>query len=331
MLRRGIILTRGEALEILAGTDTVLFDKTGTLTSGHPIVVKVHVNNERASVTEASAFLLAASLESASAHPLAQAFHSNDPLLPLERAETIAGQGVRGWIENREYRIGRQEFAWPEGNISPDSEQGQVFLADENGLIAGFEVRDALRVGAGDTVRRFREAGIDTVILSGDTAVNVEPVASELNIRNWHAGLDPAGKLAVLASLKNEGRRTLMVGDGINDAPVLAAADVSIAVQGGTELANSAADLILTGRSLELVWQARELALSTRRTIAQNLFWALLYNATMIPLAASGLLQPWMAAIGMSASSLLVVLNAARLGRQTPVSPGGLQLLEGSN
>ena len=174
-----------------------------------------------------------------------------------------------------------------------------------------FTLRDRMREGAAGAVQALDAAGLDTLILSGDVAGKVEPVAAAVGIRQWRAGLQPEDKLEELARLRRAGRKLLMVGDGINDAPVLAAADVAIAVQGGAELANSAADLILTGRSLTLVVRAREVALATRRIIAQNMFWAVLYNATMIPLAATGLLQPWMAAVGMSASSLLVVLNAA--------------------
>jgi Cu2+-exporting ATPase len=319
LLRHGIILTRGEALEGLSQVDTVLFDKTGTLTAGSPQIARVTLNPERAGRDENQLRQIAARLEAASAHPVAQAFRLDQPVLPPEGVDVVAGQGVRGTIEGQEYRIGRAQFTH-EGAPDSLSKDGTLWLADEQGWLARFELKDRLREGAKETVRRFGSAGLETIILSGDAAANVEPVASELAVHRWYAGLQPAGKLAELETLKNNGRRLLMVGDGINDAPVLAAADVSMAVQGGSELANSAADLILTGRSLGLVWTARELARATRRIIKQNMFWAISYNVTMIPLAVSGWLEPWMAALGMSASSLLVVLNAARLGRGAPVS-----------
>jgi Cu2+-exporting ATPase len=324
MLKRGIILTRGEALEGLAAIDRVLFDKTGTLTSGQPEVVRVTLNPERQDMDQRQVMRLAAALESASAHPLAQAFTDPAPLT-LERVETAAGQGMRGWLDGREYRIGTRDFASP-NNPAPDCSDGHTWLSDTDGWLAVFELRDRLRTGARAAVDYFRHAGVTPMILSGDSEAKVRQVAEELKIDQWQAGLRPEAKLEALAGLKARDHVLLMVGDGVNDAPVLAAADVSIAVQGGAELANSAADMILTGRSLDLVRQARELALDTRTVTKQNMIWAVLYNVTMIPLAASGLLEPWMAAIGMSASSLLVVLNAARLGRGAEVSAGGLEV-----
>jgi Cu2+-exporting ATPase len=233
--------------------------------------------------------------------------------MALDSVETVAGQGIRGSLDGREFRIGKAAFAG-QGGADSGHDGGTLWLSDAAGWLARFEIRDRLREGALETVERFKHSGMNLFILSGDAPVNVETVALELGIPAWRADQQPADKLELLESMKGEGKRLLMVGDGINDAPVLAAADVSMAVQGGSELANSAADLILTGRSLELVWTARELAVATRNIIKQNMIWAVLYNLVMIPLAATGLLQPWMAAIGMSASSLLVVLNAARLG-----------------
>jgi Cu2+-exporting ATPase len=315
LLKQGIILTRGDALEGLAGVDTVLFDKTGTLTSGQAEISDIRLNPERPELSLAAVRQIAASLESSSAHPLAQAFAWSGPLLPLEQVKSVPGQGVAGTHQRQEYRIGRATFALRADSQSEPGE-GDTWLADSEGWLAVFTLRDRMREGAAGAVQALDAAGLDTLILSGDVAGKVEPVAAALGIRQWRAGLQPEDKLEELARLRRAGRKLLMVGDGINDAPVLAAADVAIAVQGGAELANSAADLILTGRSLTLVVRAREVALATRRIIAQNMFWAVLYNATMIPLAATGLLQPWMAAVGMSASSLLVVLNAARLGRE---------------
>jgi Cu2+-exporting ATPase len=312
LLRRGIILTRGDAIERLAGIDTILFDKTGTLTLDTLRIREIQINPARPEITEEFVLSLAASLESASAHPLATAFRGEAPLRAMDGVEVFPGQGVRGQFGGATYRIGSPHFAL--GPAAPPGEdRGAVWLSDELGWLAEFVLSDGLREGAGDAVRYCREQNLRTVILSGDTRARVAAAADALGVNEWKAGLTPAGKLEALAHLESEGSRVLMVGDGVNDAPVLAAADVSIAVQGGSELANSAADLILTGRSLALVCEARDLACATRRVIKQNMVWALLYNATMIPLAASSVLQPWMAAVGMSASSLLVVLNAARI------------------
>jgi Cu2+-exporting ATPase len=313
LLKQGVILTRGEALEALSVVDTVLFDKTGTLTSGAPRIAAVTLNPERNDCDEQKARHIAARLESVSAHPLAQAFRLATPVQPPQLFETVTGEGVSGTIDGAEYRIGRARFAGVSTNVSA-TEDGTLWLSDRNGWIARFELSDRLRSGATVLIDKFKATDIEPRILSGDAEANVRSVARELGITEWQSGLQPAGKLAALEHLKAQGRHLLMVGDGVNDAPVLAAADVSMAVQGGSELANSAADLILTGRSLGLVWTARQLAVQTRRIIKQNMFWAVSYNITMIPLAVTGWLQPWMAAIGMSASSLLVVLNAARLG-----------------
>jgi Cu2+-exporting ATPase len=189
-------------------------------------------------------------------------------------------------------------------------------MSDRAGWAARFELRDALRAGAVETAERLRQAGMDLHILSGDGRDAVEAVAERLRIPQFLARQTPAMKLDALQALRAAGRRTLMVGDGVNDAPVLAAADVSMTVKGGAELANSTADLILTGESLGLVMIARDIARRARQLIRQNLGWAVLYNASVMPLAISGMLKPWMAALGMSLSSLLVVANAARLVRE---------------
>jgi Cu2+-exporting ATPase len=162
----------------------------------------------------------------------------------------------------------------------------------------------------------LRDASLDIRILSGDGAAAVAAVASRLRVPQFLARQTAAMKLDVLTALRTAGRQTLMVGDGVNDAPVLAAAEVSMTVRGGAELANSTADLILTGESLGLVVTARGIARRARQLIGQNLTWAIVYNASVMPLAMSGMLKPWMAALGMSLSSLLVVANASRLVRQ---------------
>jgi Cu2+-exporting ATPase len=317
LLRLGVILTRGGALEALAGVRQVLFDKTGTLTSGRPRISAVRLNEARHDLGRERILDIAAALETASAHPLAHAFRKPGHLPRVENARFEAGRGVSGRIDGVDYRIGSAAFAGPE-TAGSSTARGGIWLADTDGWLATFEIRDGLREGAREAVDYFVQQGICPTIASGDHRDSVRDVATRLGISDWHGNMDPNDKLAVLAAIKDDGGPTLAIGDGINDAPLLAAADVSIAVQGGAELANSAADLILTGRSLRLVRQAHALAIAARRTIAQNMLWAVGYNVTMVPLAFAGLLRPWMAALGMSASSLLVVLNAARLGRKIP-------------
>jgi Cu2+-exporting ATPase len=321
LLDEGILLTRGEALHALNEIDTAVFDKTGTLTLGQPEVVRTEVNPERSEIDPDRALRMAAALEVASAHPIARAFHTAGQRLPaaLDRpqlegpVEVHPGQGLTGLIDGADLRVGTADFSGvPNTALADDS----IWLADGQGWLARFELRDALRPDAGETVTQLRRSGLHLRILSGDSHRTVESVAGRLGIADFAARQTPAMKLAALQKLHAAGRRTLMIGDGVNDAPVLAAADVSMTVKGGAELANSTADLILTGESLGLVLAARSVAQRARQLTRQNLAWAVLYNASVMPLAVSGTLKPWMAALGMSLSSLLVVANASRLVRE---------------
>lgn len=182
--------------------------------------------------------------------------------------------------------------------------------------MACFELQDTLRDDAEATVRQLIDEDLGSAVLSGDSREAVERVAGRIGIGDWHARQSPEMKLQKLEAMRKEGKSVLMIGDGVNDAPILAAADVSMTVKGGAELANSAADLILTADSLWLVVKARDTARSARQLVRQNLTWAVLYNASIMPLAVAGMLKPWMAALGMSLSSLLVVANASRLVRK---------------
>jgi Cu2+-exporting ATPase len=321
LLDEGVLLTRGDALHALNEVDTVVFDKTGTLTQGAPEIVAVELNPKRGDLARGGILRIAAAVEAASAHPIARAFAAAARSLPANLAEphldgpvTVSpGRGLVATIDGVTWRIGTAEFT---GAVDGSTGDDAVWMADGAGWAARFELRDALRPDAVDTAERLRRAGLDLHILSGDGRDAVTAVAARLRIPQFRARQTPAMKLDALQALRAAGKHTLMVGDGVNDAPVLAAADVSMTVKGGAELANSTADLILTGESLGLVMTARDIARRARQLIRQNLSWAVLYNTSVMPLAISGLLQPWMAALGMSLSSLLVVANAARLVRE---------------
>jgi len=181
-----------------------------------------------------------------------------------------------------------------------------------------------MREGAVQAVQSLFQQGLEISILSGDSASAVKRIADQAGISAWQARKSPADKLQEIEKSKTRGKHVLMVGDGVNDAPVLAAADVSMTVKGGSELANSAADMILTGESLGLVLRARDIAQKAQLLIRQNLAWALVYNLSVVPLAIAGLLQPWMAALGMSLSSLMVVANATRLVKQSGSAVAGV-------
>lgn len=319
LLGMGTLLTRADSLEALARADVVVLDKTGTLTEGRPRLAAVTLNPrhpDRDTLGEAGALAVAAALESHSAHPLAAAFQRDAGAPAAIDVEELRHRGLAGRVDGREWRIGSAAFAGPGGG--PDdtlADDGSVWLADERGWVARFAVRDGLRPGAEQLAVRLRDAGLELLVASGDATPAVERVAREVGIQRWRAAQSPEDKMALVAGLQAEGRTVLMVGDGVNDGPVLAAADVSMTVTGATELANSAADLILTQRCLGGVVGAIELARAARRTVRQNIAWAVGYNALALPLAVSGVLEPWMAALGMSASSLLVVANSARLAR----------------
>jgi Cu2+-exporting ATPase len=335
LLDEGILLTRGEALQALNEIDTVVFDKTGTLTMGSPELVEVQVNPERKEIEGPEALRIASAMEMMSAHPVARALQAAaakdaaDDHRSLRAVGVVVspGRGLEGRVEGVTWRIGSAEHVGIPVEAGGDD---AVWLGDDQGWVARFQFRDALRRGAVETVSRLRESGLDTIILSGDAVAAVAAVAGRLDIRRYLARQTPDMKLQRLQELRREGKRILMVGDGVNDAPVLAAADVSMTVKGGAELANSTADLILTSDSLNLVVVARQIASRTRQLISQNLAWAVVYNASVMPLAIAGMLKPWMAALGMSLSSLLVVANASRLVRErgrslSDNSPGTLE------
>jgi Cu2+-exporting ATPase len=318
LLDDGILLTRGEALPALAAVDTVVFDKTGTLTIGMPKISTVEMNPDRAEVSKEQALRIACALESSSAHPIARAFepgvqNSDESRISVENVTVHTATGVEGEINGTRWKIGKQEFAL---NLTPVDDDDSILLADTSSWVARFCLEDSLRQGAESTVNKLELLGVEVSVLSGDSREAVDRVADRLQISNRAARQSPEKKLARIEALRQAGRHVLMVGDGVNDAPVLAAADVSMTVKGGAELANSAADLILTSESLELIEKAMNTARSTRQLVRQNLTWAILYNASVMPLAVSGMLKPWMAALGMSLSSLLVVANASRLVRK---------------
>jgi len=314
LLNEGILLTRGDALKVLTRVDHVVFDKTGTLTRGYPQVSAVELNPQRQEFTKEQVLDIAAGIESASAHPLARAFPPSGTVPVRAKVRVIAGKGLEAEINGQRWQIGQADFAASSLASHPESAgETDIWLSDDKTWVARFELSDSLREGAAQAVRELAEEGLAVTILSGDSAPAVERIAELTGIDAWEARQSPGDKLEAIENMKDRGSTVLMIGDGVNDAPVLAAAAVSMTVKGGSELANSAADVILTGESLGLIIRTREIAARAQSLIRQNLTWALVYNVSVLPLAISGVLQPWMAALGMSLSSLLVVANATRL------------------
>ena len=313
----GLLLTRGHVLEGLKQIDTVIFDKTGTLSEGRLTLERIEPLGELDSDT---CLALAAALEHGSEHPIARAFgHSNQG---AEQLVSAPGLGLEGMVAGRRLRIGQPAYvAALAGGAVPaiPGTRGQwLLLGDERGPLAWFVLDDRLRDDAPELIAACRAQGWDIILLSGDSSPMVAEVAQQLGITDARGGLTPDAKLAVLQDLHQRGRRVLMLGDGVNDVPVLAGADISVAMGSATDLAKTSADAVLLSNRLGSLVQAFVLARRSRRIIIENLAWATLYNGLVLPFAALGWVTPLWAALGMSVSSLLVVLNALRLARARP-------------
>jgi len=297
--RLGILVMRSDAIEGLATLDTVMLDKTGTLTIGQPTVTRIQTSGE---LSNEQALAIAAALEAHSQHPIAAAFRPyRTPTVTCTDARDIPGVGIEGSIDGVIWRIG----------------QPGITLSDECGRLARFEVADELRPDAPATVQALRDLGLQVQLASGDSLAAVERTARALGIAQAAAALKPEDKLARLRAEQAFGRRVLMLGDGINDGPVLAAADISMAMGRGSSIAHAAGDLLLLRDSLGSLPKGIAVARDALRIVRQNLRWSAAYNMAAIPIAAVGLMPPWVAALGMSLSSLAVVLNAQRLLRNT--------------
>jgi Cu2+-exporting ATPase len=319
LARRGVLVVKPDALQSLAECTHVMFDKTGTLTEA--TLSSAGVKTFRGASAD-EAWRLAAALAGQSRHPLARvicAAYPDRDAVEVCNADTHTGLGVSGSIAGRYLRLGRSDFATA-GRAMPSGFEDAVLLADDDGPIAAFSLSESLRAEARTAVGALREQGLTMLIASGDAHARVANVAVQLGLHDYRARLLPADKLAWLTQLRAGGARVLAVGDGVNDAPVLAGADVSIALADGAELAQTSSDIVLSGGRLDAIAPARAIAQQTLRIIRQNQRWALFYNFTAVPLAAMGLVPPWLAAIGMSASSLAVILNALRIGRGAVVS-----------
>ena len=307
-----LLVTNGNAIEALSRATLAMFDKTGTLTIGMPRISSVFVLDN--AFTEKDVRVMAAALEHVSTHPLARAFALPDKLPAVSAEKIVVGQGVSGVIDGREWRIGNADFVGG-GAAVDDSATTHVFLGVDGNAVAWFELEDAVRPDAEGTLNTVRRLGVETALVSGDNRVAVDSVAAQLGISDTHAECTPEEKLSIIEAAQGRGERVVMIGDGINDAPVLAGADTSIAPAHGALLAQTSADIIMLGESLAPLTTAIEMSRKTMRIVRQNLAWAIVYNTLALPLAAAGFVPPWAAAIGMSASSLIVVLNALRLNR----------------
>jgi P-type Cu2+ transporter len=304
LFRAGVILNSGDAIERLAEIDTVIFDKTGTLTLPEPRV-------DNAAAIDPELLQLAARLALSSRHPLAAAVaREARERIPFEGAVEEPGQGVHAMIGGSEARLGNPTFCRIEGvDLGPGA---SLIAFSHAGRSVTLTVRQTLRPGATAIVAALRARGLDLVVLSGDRARAVEPVAKALGITDWRAGLNPAEKIAAIEAMKRQGRRVLMVGDGLNDAPALAAAHVSISPISAADITQAHADAVFLGERLAPVLDAVTIAGRARRVMQQNLWLAVAYNVVAVPVAILGFVTPLIAAAAMSGSSVLVTLNALR-------------------
>lgn len=320
LARRGVLVRRLEAFEALAAIDTVLFDKTGTLTRDAMVLAATHV---REGVSVGQALAMASALAHYSLHPVSKALVTAaggpgaSPLWRADAVTEVAGGGVSGrvWrgdatLTSMDLRLGSAAFCGLE-MARPDSLQ--ACLSDERGWLATFEFHEDVRPDAQATVAALQRDGMAVHLLSGDSAQAAARVAARVGIPEFQGDCAPQDKLDFLRKAQQRGHKVAVVGDGLNDGPVLAAAHVSFAFGQAVPLTQAQADFVVLGDQLSAVVQTLRLARRTRRVVRQNLWWAAIYNAVCVPLAVAGWLPAWLAGLGMALSSLLVVLNALRL------------------
>ena len=331
-MQTGVLPLRMQALDDLAQSDLFVFDKTGTLTAGRPLLSAVHATG---SLEQEQCLRYASAISADSEHPLAKAIRMNqpDPEVNAVIKQNVPGSGVIAQLDDMEWHLGKPEFAAHDHTLSPETlslveqcrSSGQLvsLLSNRDGVQAVLTFDDPLRTGITDMLNGLSNANVrNFAILSGDSYTSVAKLGRRLGISDCHGGQSPRDKLAWTHARQLQGHRIAMFGDGINDAPTLAAADVSMSFSTATDLANASSDFLILGDDASVLAHARRLAQQTRQNIMQNFAWAATYNLLAVPFAAAGYIPPWGAAIGMSVSSLIVVMNALRL-QATPVDQTG--------
>ena len=329
----GILIKSGEALEKLNRIDTIVFDKTGTLTEGNPKVIDIISLSD---LSEDEIVKIAASMEKNSEHPLGKAVYEklkekNFSEYDIRNFLSISGRGVVGEIENNKYFLGNRKLLI-ENNIGNIKEElihkyelegkTTILLADKDNLIAFITIADVIREESIQLIEKLRKEKIETYMLTGDNERTAKVIAKKLNIDNVIAEVSPEDKYKKVKELQEKGKKVAMVGDGINDSPALAQADVGLAIGSGTDIAIESADIVLMNKNIEVILTAIRLSRATIKNIKENLFWAFFYNTCGIPIAGGilylltgHLLNPMIAGLAMGLSSVSVVTNALRLKR----------------
>jgi len=329
----GVLIKNAEALETLEKVDTIVFDKTGTLTEGKPKVVAISPQANPPAISENDLLRLAASLERASEHPLGKAIvaKANEEKLSLSEPvnfELLPGQGIRGTVDGKSIAVGNSSLMKQLGavvlqeaisGLQPGGSTS-IFVAVDGRYAGSFTVADPVKPSAANALRELKAQGIRLFMLTGDNEATAQDVARSLGIKEFRSEVLPAQKAEIVKALQSEGRIVAMAGDGINDAPALAQAQVGIAMGTGTDIAIDSAGITLLKGDLEGILRARKLSQATMRNIRQNLFFAFIYNAIGVPIAAGALypffgllLSPILAAAAMSFSSVSVITNSLRL------------------
>lgn len=325
-VKRGILIKRLQAIENIANIDTIIFDKTGTLTEDH---IQVKAIQHKDGLSESIVLALAGAIAKHSLHPISRALFNaskNNPQLAIEldNIQEVVGAGISASIKNLtanallndsklvagELKLGAAQFC---GAIEVNQHNQQVFLADANGWLATFSLQEAIKPQAALTVQLLKQANLNIELLSGDKSDAVENTAKEIGISHYQSACSPHDKLLRLQTLKAQHKKVLMVGDGLNDGPILASAHVSIAMGKGVPLTQAHADYVFLNGDISQIPSLIRHAQHTMQIIKQNIAWAIAYNLISIPLAFTGVLSAWLAGLGMAVSSLIVVANALRL------------------
>lgn len=309
----GILVQSAQAIEKLHNLQRVIFDKTGTLTEGRYSVTRSEIC---ASESGQACLQLASALEAHSRHPIAQAF--TKPGLQAEQITLFPNQGIEGKISSTLYRIGSPHFCseWHEGLQPPDEQQQWLGLCNRDSMLCWFALADPLRDDAPALLHFLHSRTLQTSILSGDSSSVVDAIAQQLEISDFRKGLTSAGKLDILRAWQARGEHCLMIGDGVNDAPVLAQSDVSATLLHACDWVRNSTDVVLLNNRLGSLQHLIQQAHRYHHIVWQNFAWALLYNSLTIPVAMAGLITPYWAAIGMSLSSVVVVINSRRLKKR---------------
>jgi Cu2+-exporting ATPase len=330
LARSGVLVRRMQALEALTTIDTIVFDKTGTLTENRMTIGKIATD---ASLSEIEALQIAALIAQNSLHPVSRALveaskrHSMAKVNPdVVNVQEISGSGLTANSVYGNLKLGSAQFCDLDSahTRQPNDDISRVHLASEHGWLASFEIIEAIKLDAISAIRTLQENNIKVEVLSGDRAESVQRIAAMVGIHSSFGNCTPQDKLAHIQALQQKGHQVAMVGDGLNDGPVLASAHVSIAMGQAVPLAQAQSDFVVMGGQLAMVPHLITQAKRTMRIVKQNLIWAVAYNAVCVPLAVIGLLPAWLAGLGMALSSLLVILNAARLSRGVVLNQEGV-------